>query len=125
MQGLFITGRPTANVEVRYVGDNKTAFARFSVAHNATYKGKTTTDFFEIAVWGALAEWAGKYVKKGKRIVVKSDRFGFDNFTDKDGNKRKAFVITAASIDFADSKDESDAPEAPAAPTDDDCPPEA
>ena len=86
MQGLFITGRPTANVEVRYVGDNKTAFARFSVAHNATYKGKTTTDFFEIAVWGALAEWAGKYVKKGKRIVVKSDRFGFDNFTDKDGN---------------------------------------
>lgn len=47
--------------------------ATFTLGVDRSYKnseGKHPTDFFNIVVWGKLAEIAGDYVKKGGLILV-------------------------------------------------------
>lgn len=103
---LVIMARVTADAQVKDAGEVK--ITSFAMAHETSKKGEKKTDFFEIRAWGTLAEWAGKYVKKGKRYAVYSDNMGYETYTNKEGNKVNKLVITASRIEFADGADKTE-----------------
>ena len=70
---MFITGRLTADPEVRYGGANNTAIARFTLASQRNYKdkdGNYVSDFIKCIAFGKTAEVLEKYGKKGVKLIV-------------------------------------------------------
>lgn len=61
------------------------------------------TDWFDVVAWERTAEFAAQYCAKGRKVVV-DGRLQARDWTDKDGNKRRAVEIIANSVYFADSK---------------------
>lgn len=61
------------------------------------------TDWFYVVAWERTAEFAAQYCAKGRKVVV-DGRLQARDWTDKDGNKRRAVEIIANSVYFADSK---------------------
>ena len=61
--------------------------------------GNRPTQFFNIAVWGVLADNCLKYLRKGSRVAV----LGKDqqrSWEDEKGNKRYATEIVASEVEF-------------------------
>ena len=65
--------------------------------------GEKATDFIDIVAWRSTAELAEKYFYKGRMAVVEG-RLHIRDWTDKDGNNRKAAEVVAEHMYFADSK---------------------
>ena len=102
---ITIMGRFTRDPELRHTNSG-TPVASFTLAVDRDFKsenGEKQTDFIDCVAWRATAEFANKYFAKGSMSVV-SGRLQIRNYTDKDGNKRKAAEIVAENIYFADSK---------------------
>jgi single-strand DNA-binding protein len=87
MNVVILTGNVTKDPEIRQAGDSKVV--KFGLAVNRPYKKNDhfVTDFFDVEVWGAQAEFVSGYVKKGMRIGVNGS-VEFD-VVEKDGNSRK------------------------------------
>lgn len=99
-------GRLTRDPELRRT-QGGTAVANFSLAVERDFKdqatGEKATDFIDIVAWRSTAELAEKYFHKGRMAVVEG-RLQIRDWTDKDGNKRKAAEVVAEHMYFADSK---------------------
>ena len=95
---ITITGRVTAKPEVKSVKGRKekTSVAKFNLAVN---KNEDTTFFFPVVAWGALAEALEAYVNKGDKITV-SGYLSYDEWENKDGEKRSRVYIVAQSVEF-------------------------
>ena len=110
MNRVLVMGRLTKDPELRHTG-NGIAVASFSIAvdrdHSTKEDGTKDTDFFDVVAWRSTAEFAEKYLTKGRMIGV-DGRLQSRTYEDKDGNKRKAVEIVADRIYFADSKYASD-----------------
>lgn len=100
---VTVMGRITRDIELRWTRSEK-AVTSFSIAV-APDRNDGETDFFDVTVWGKTAEFAAKYLGKGRNIVV-DGRLSTRQWEDKDGNKRKSVEIIANSLYFADSKKE-------------------
>lgn len=98
MKTIFLSGRLTADPEIKEVGDNKARIAKFTLANNES--GADNAEFYDVHCWDSLAEFAEKNLKKGNRIVIQGT-FANSQYTDKDGNKRVHFDITAYKVEFA------------------------
>jgi single-strand DNA-binding protein len=72
-------------------------------------------DFIDVTAWRQTAEFVSKYFRKGSMIAVEGS-IQTDNFTDKDGNKRKGVQVVANQASFCGSKAESGAQTAAPAP---------
>lgn len=107
---IDLMGRLTRDPELRQTA-NGTAVASFTLAVDRDFgKGEEKqTDFIDIVAWRGTAEFAAKYFAKGRQAVV-SGRLQVRDWTDKDGNKRKAAEVVADNIYFADSKRDGAAP---------------
>jgi len=70
---VVLVGRLTRNAELKYTTSGK-AVATFSLAVNEKRKEgdhwKDKADFFELVLWGQLAESLEQYLLKGKQIGV-------------------------------------------------------
>lgn len=83
-----------------------TAVTSFSLAVDRDFKsknGEKETDFIEVVVWKATAEFVSKYFSKGRMAVVEG-RLQIRDWTDKAGNKRTTAEVVADNVYFADSK---------------------
>lgn len=79
----------------------------FSVAVERGFGDKAVTDWRNIVAWGSLAEFAEKYLKKGKSVYVAGE-LQDRNWDDKQtGQKRTVTEIRADRIEFADSGESS------------------
>ena len=93
----IIAGNLTNDPEVRYTV-NKRAFTRFGVAVNNRTKNangeiQEYTDYIDVVAWGATAETCGKYLKKGRPVLVEG-RIRTGSYEAKDGSgKRRSFEI--------------------------------
>ena len=67
--------------------------------------GKKETDWFDIVAWNNTAKFLADHFYKGSMMVVVG-RLQQRDWTDKDGNKRKASEIVADNVYFGDSKKE-------------------
>ena len=102
---ITIMGRFTRDPELRHTNSG-TPVASFALAVDRDFKsenGEKQTDFIDCVAWRSTAEFANKYFAKGSMAVV-SGRLQIRNYTDKDGNKRKAAEIVAENIYFAETK---------------------
>ena len=103
---ITIMGRLTHDPEMRST-QSGVAVASFTLAVDRDFGGKgggeKQTDFIDCTAWRHTAEFVSKYFSKGRMAVV-SGRLQIDNYTDNDGNKRKAAKVIADNIYFGDSK---------------------
>lgn len=103
----ILMGRLVADPEIRHT-PNDIAVTSFTIAVDRSYVksgAERQADFIDIVAWRATAEFVCKYFRKGQMIAVQGS-IQTRSYTDKDGNKRKAFEILAEKVDFADSKQE-------------------
>ena len=103
---IIIMGRLTRDPEMRTT-QSGVAVASFILAVDRDFGGRDgaekQTDFIDCTAWRHTAEFVSKYFSKGRMAVV-SGRLQIDNYTDNDGNKRKAAKVIADNIYFGDSK---------------------
>jgi len=100
MNSVIISGRLTADPELRYTPNN-VPVCTFIVAVDRPTKDDDA-DFPVVVAWRQTAEFVSKYLAKGRKVIVKGE-IRTRNYDDKDGNKRKATEIQADRVEFADS----------------------
>ena len=114
---IFLMGRLTRDPELRRT-QGGVAVAGFSLAVDRDYKaqdGSRQTDFIEVQAWRHTADFVSRYFAKGRMAVVEG-RLQMQDWTDKEGNKRRSAVVVAEQVYFGDSKKTDDAPNAQPAP---------
>ncbi len=104
---VILIGNVGRDPEVRYL-ENGTATCTIPVATSETYLNKageriTTTEWHNVVLWRALADFASKYVKKGSQVYVEG-RIRSRSYDDKDGNKRYITEIVANSLQLLGRK---------------------
>lgn len=97
-------GRLTADIELRRTSSGK-AVASFTLAIKRP-RVADTTDFIEFVSWEQGAEYLAKYAHKGD-IVGAVGTLQPREWTDKDGNKRKAWEVVTTSVELLSSKKDS------------------
>ena len=102
---VCLMGRICGDLELRHTG-NDVPVTSFTLAVDRQYKnknGEKQTDFIDIVAWRGAAEFSAKYFSKGQLVAVQG-AIQTRSYTDRDGNKRKAFEIVADNVHFAESK---------------------
>lgn len=100
-----IMGRFTRDPELRRT-PNGIAVTAFTLAVEDDFKGADgtrKTHFIDVVAWRGTAEFVCGYFGKG-RMAVADGKLQQREWTDRDGNKRKAVEIVADSVYFADSR---------------------
>lgn len=111
MNKIIFSGNLTRDPEVRY-SQNGTAYAKMGIAVKRPYsskntEGQPTVDFFDMTSFGKQAEFCGRYLRKGSRVLVEG-RIQNDNYEDKNGVKHYRTSIIIENIEFAESKRSGD-----------------
>lgn len=105
----IIMGRLGRDPELRHT-QTGTPVASFSLAVDRDFKDKQTgereTDWIDVVAWRSTAEFAAKYLSKGRTAVV-DGRIQVRTYQDKDGNNRRTTEIVAEHVYFADSGKDS------------------
>ena len=113
---IFLMGRLTRDPELRRT-QSGTAVTSFSLAVDRDFKGQNgekETDFIDVVAWRNTAEFVSKFFTKGRMAIVEG-RLQIRDYTDRDGNKRRAAEVVADTVYFGDSKrDSADGGYAPA-----------
>lgn len=120
---ITIMGRMVRDPELKTTNSGIPVVS-FSIAVDRDFadkeSGERGVDFVDVTAWRHTAEFVSRYFTKGRMAVV-SGRLQTRNWTDKDGNKRKAVEIVAENVYFGDSKrndSEQSSTAAPAVPAD-------
>lgn len=105
INSVFLIGRLTKDIQegmLRHIGANNTAVLDISIGvsesvkQNEQYVDKP--NFFDITVWGKLAEFVAKYATKGQQLGI-SGRLQQQTWQDKTtGQNRSKVVIVAEEI---------------------------
>lgn len=87
---LTFSGRLTEDPEL-ITASNGNPICKFRVAVNKKIgKDEERTSYIPVTVFGKKAELCAQYLSKGRGVRVVGE-FETDEYTDKDGNKRKGF----------------------------------
>ena len=107
-----LQGRLTASPELRYTQGGGVPITSFTLASDTgrkTKSGEKITNFIDCVAWRNQAEFAAKYLTKGRLVMVEGE-LSTRTYEDRDGNRRKATEITVSKIHFCDSKKDSQHP---------------
>ena len=103
---VIALGRLTKDPEIRYTESQKVV-TQFTIAVNRDFKnaqGNYDADFFNVVMWGKLAEIAGNSLAKGHRVLIEG-RLQNRNYEAKDGSgKRYVTEIIADKMEFVEKK---------------------
>ena len=102
MNKIFISGNLTRDPEIRYTQGGK-AVVRMGIAVNRPYSKEKEVDFFNLTAWEKTAEFCGRYLTKGSRVLVEG-RLQTYNYEGQDGTKRSGVDIVVENIEFAGNK---------------------
>lgn len=101
-----VLGNATKDVELKYTPTG-TAIATISIAvnHKYTSGGETKEDvsYFDIKVFGKMAEACGQYLSKGSKVFV-AGRLSQERWKNSDGQQRSKVVIIAERVEFLSAK---------------------
>lgn len=108
MNLVVLIGRLIRDPELRYT-QTGLAVARFSLAVDRRFAKKdesnaATADFFNVVVFGKIAETASEYLQKGRLAGIRG-RLQNNNYTDKDAIKRYNVDVVADEVQFLDRGD--------------------
>ena len=108
MNKVILLGRLTKDPDVRYTqSENMLAIARYTLAVDRRFKkeGQPSADFINCVAFGKSAEFAEKYMTKGRLFGV-IGRIQTRNY---ENDKKEKVYVTEVVVDeqyFADSKKE-------------------
>ncbi len=104
MNKVILMGRLTKDPEVKYTQQN-VAVARYSiaVARRFQQKGQPEVDFINCIAFGKSAEFAQKYLNKGKQIAI-TGRIQVHTWENENGQKQWSTEVIVEEQYFADSK---------------------
>ena len=93
---VILVGNLGRDAEVRYTPGGA-AVAKFSVATTEVWNDRAgqrqeRTEWHNIDLWGKQAETLQEYLRRGKQIYLEG-RLQTDEYTDKDGIKRKSTKV--------------------------------
>ena len=93
---VILVGNLGRDAEVRYTPGGA-AVSKFSIATTEVWNDKSgqrqeRTEWHNIDLWGKQAESLSEYLVKGKQVYVEG-RLQTDEYTDKDGVKRKSTKV--------------------------------
>ncbi|MFM8319312.1 MAG: single-stranded DNA-binding protein [Chloroflexota bacterium] len=110
-----LIGRLGRDPETRFTpkGAKVTHFSLAVDRHWKSGEGEARerTDWFNIEAWGRLGEICQEYLGKGRLVFIEG-RLQLDSY-EKDGEKRTAVKVVAASMQILDRKPGEDEPAAP------------
>ncbi|MDP8266288.1 MAG: single-stranded DNA-binding protein [Candidatus Aceula meridiana] len=115
LNSVNIMGNLTRDPEMKYTPSGK-AVCSLSIANNRIYTKNSEkvseVSYFDVEVWGVVAENCSKYLSKGSGIIVEG-RLRQDRW-EKDGKTQSRVRITANNVHFMPkrNKDESKSEEA-------------
>ena len=123
---LIFVGNLGREPEMRFLPSGQ-AVTNLNVATNRTYKDSngqkvTETTWYRVSVWGAQAESANQYLKKGSKVLIEGrlnsdpETGGPRIFTRNDGTSGASYEVTAQRVVFLSSKSEDQANEFPVVP---------
>ena len=105
---VVLVGRLTRDAELKYINSG-TAVSKFSVAINKRKKVDEQwveeAHFFNITVWGKVAEALDPYLKKGKQVGIDGELR--QNRWEQDGQSRSRVEIVANNIQLLGGKGET------------------
>jgi single-strand DNA-binding protein len=116
LNAAALIGRVTRDLELRTVtgnaGERSVLTLRLAVRKPTKPDNgdAPTADFFDVTVWGVLAETCSRHLSKG-RLVAVSARLEPSAWEAKDGSRRHGLEIVASTIDFLDSPRNTDSSE--------------
>ena len=89
---VILVGNLGRDAELRYTPGGS-AVSKFSIATTEVWNDKSgqrqeRTEWHNVDLWGKQAESLSEYLVKGKQVYVEG-RLQTDEYTDKEGNKRK------------------------------------
>lgn len=108
LNNVVLLGRIVADPELKQT-PNGNSVANFTLAVDRSYckpGAERQCDFLDCVAWKGTGEFISKYFRKGQLIAV-TGSIQTRSYTDKEGNKRKAFEILVNSASFCESKKES------------------
>lgn len=109
MNKVIMIGNLVADPETRTTQSGVTQCTlRIAVQRRFADKqtGKRESDFFNVICWRNTAEFAAKYLTKGRKIAVEGS-LQTRSYDAQDGSKRYVTEIIADSVEFCDSRHES------------------
>ena len=112
MNKFQFMGRLTRDPETRVLPNSSTNVTTFSLAVNRRFadaNGERKTDFFNVTAFGRLADFCGKYYRKGQQVLVEG-RIQNRSWDDQNGQKRYATDFIVENAYFADSRRDQDMP---------------
>ena len=108
MNKVFLSGNLTRDPEVKRTVNGR-AYSRMGIAINRRYKNPSTgqyqdeVSFFNLVAWEKTAEFCGRYLRKGSRVLVEG-RLQTYSYEGRDGVKRSGVDIVVDNIEFAGAK---------------------
>lgn len=102
MNIAILIGRLTKDPELRYIPSTGKAVATFSIAVDRPFSqkdGQKQADFFNIVVWGKIAENCANYLAKGRLVAVKG-QIQNRSYDTQQGEKRYVTEIIADTVQF-------------------------
>lgn len=109
MNKINVYGRVSTDVELRDI--NGRSVANFGVAAQNKHKdkeGKYGTNFYRAQVWGAAADVASKYLKKGHRVAISGDLVARD-YMGNDNQRHFQLEIQNGEFDLVETRSEAEA----------------
>lgn len=102
MNKVIITGRWTKDIEAKAL-ESGTMLSKCSIAVDEGYGEKKQTHFFDVEMWGKVAENVADHSEKGRKVLIegrlKQERW------EKDGQKHSTVRIVAERVEFLDYKE--------------------
>jgi len=114
LNSVNIMGNLTRDPELKYTNSGRSV-CNMSIANNRIYtkNGEKVTEvsYFDIEIWGVVAENCAKYLTKGSGVIVegrlKQDRW------EKDGKTQSRVRIAANSVHFMPKRGDGAGPQEP------------
>ena len=97
---IILVGRLTRDPELRATPDG-VSVVRFTLAVDRGMRAgeERQTDFFDIVAFRQLADNVANYVTKGRLVLVEG-KLQTRSYTDREGNRRKAYEVIADTVRF-------------------------
>ena len=106
---VVLVGNLTRDPEMRYTASGS-GVGSFGIAVNEKYKKDgewvDRVHFFDITVWGKLAESCGEYLHKGSAVFI-AGKLDYQTW-ETDGVKKSKVQVVANTVQFLDKKAEQE-----------------
>nr|DAD79178.1 MAG TPA: Single strand binding protein [Siphoviridae sp. ctKvA22] len=110
MNKVILMGRLTSDPKMDWTrSEDSKQYATYTLAVNRRFKrnGEQEADFINCVAWGAMAEFAEKYMKKGVMFAVEG-RLNVRSWDDAEGKKHWTTTVVVENSYFTGSKKDTE-----------------